>query len=240
MTRILIGPSGWSYPHWRGRLYPEDVPSGKWLPYYTQHLDSVEINATFYRLQRSETVAGWAAVAPATFRFAFKASRYLTHTRRLLDVGEGLGRLLATTTPLGDKRGPMLVQLPPEFPADPQRLATFLDACPAEYLVAVEFRDTTWYIPETEAVLRRHGAALVWSDYPGAESPDWDTAAFLYVRRHGAGARYGARYGRRALQVPADRLAAAGKDTYCYFNNDAEAATPHDALELAAIVDSQT
>ncbi|MCP5117408.1 MAG: DUF72 domain-containing protein, partial [bacterium] len=138
-------------------LWPASLPPARWLNYYSRQFRTVEINATFYRLQRPETFSRWAAAVPPSFRFAFKASRYLTHTRRLQDVTDGLRRLLDTTTPLDDKRGPLLLQLPPAFPADPERLARFLAACPARLEVAVEFRDRSWFIPEIEEVLRRHG-----------------------------------------------------------------------------------
>jgi uncharacterized protein YecE (DUF72 family) len=231
-----IGTSGWSYRHWKGPFYPDELSGRKWLGYYAERLRSVEINATFYRLQRPATFAGWVASVPEGFRFAFKASQYLTHTRRLRESSEGLSRLLDTTIPLGEKRGPMLLQLPPKFPADVQRLATFLAACPAGLDVAVEFRDTTWFVGEVEDLFRRSGVALVWSDYPGAESPQWDTASFLYIRRHGAAGRFYGRYGRSELEPMATTMAEAGKTVYCYFNNDADGAAILDALELDEIV----
>jgi len=231
-----VGTSGWSYRHWKGCFYPDSLPAREWLPRYSRRLRSVEINATFYRLQRPETFSRWAASVPADFRFAFKASRYLTHTRRLQEASEGLTRLLDSTMPLGDKRGPMLLQLPPAFPADPERLSAFLAACPADLEVAVEFRDPAWFTPDTEAVLRRYGSALVWSDYPGAESPVWYTASFLYIRRHGAAGLFTGRYGRPAMQALAATITATGKTSYCYFNNDAEAAAVLDALELAELL----
>ena len=231
-----IGTSGWSYRHWKGVFYPDSLPPAQWLNYYSRHLRTVEINATFYRLQRPETFSRWAAEVPPTFRFAFKASRYLTHTRRLQDVTDGLRRLLETTTPLGERRGPLLLQLPPAFPADPERLARFLAACPAQLEVAIEFRDSSWFVPEIEEVLRRHEAALVWSDYPGAESPPWDTSAHIYVRRHGVADRYRGRYGRRRLRTLAAALTGAGRDAYCYFNNDSAGAAVLDALELCELV----
>jgi uncharacterized protein YecE (DUF72 family) len=232
-----IGTSGWSYKHWKGRFYPESLSAGEWLSYYSEHLCSVEINATFYRLQRPETFARWVAAVPTEFRFAFKASQYLTHRRRLRESSEGLRRLLDSTVPLGERRGPMLLQLPPRFPASGDRLASFLDACPLELEVAVEFRDPAWFTTEIEQVLRRHGAALVWSDYPGAESPQWDTARFVYIRRHGGSGRFFGRYGRQRLQALATTMEAAGKTTYCYFNNDAEGAAVADALELAELAE---
>lgn len=232
---IWIGTSGWSYRHWRGPFYPDSLPQREWLRYYGERFNSVEINATYYRLQRPATFAAWAAAVPDGFRFAFKASRYLTHTRRLRDASDGLTRLLDTTPPLGKKRGPMLLQLPPDFPVDPQRLSDFLAAGSVGLDVAVEFRDPVWFIPEVEAVLRSHGAGLVWSDYPGAESPTWNTASFLYVRRHGVTGRYAGRYGRQRLHALAALLAGAGKDSYCFFNNDAAGAAAQDALQLVEL-----
>jgi uncharacterized protein YecE (DUF72 family) len=234
-----IGTSGWSYRPWRGRFYPEELPARRWLAYYAARLSSVEINATFYRLQKPDTFAGWVDRVPDGFRFAFKASQYLTHTRRLRDSAEGLNRLLDTTVPLGGKRGPMLLQLPPRFPPDPERLSSFLAACPSDLEVAVEFRDPAWFTSEIEAVLRRSGAALVWSDYPGAESPHWDTGPFLYVRRHGTAGRFHGRYGRQALETLATAVTGAAKTEYCYFNNDAEAAAVLDALELCELVEGR-
>lgn len=231
-----IGTSGWSYRHWKGRFYPDALPNRKWLGYYAERLRSVEINATFYRLQKPDTFAGWAEAVPEGFRFAFKASQYLTHTRRLRESADGLSRLLDSAVPLGEKRGPMLLQLPPRFSAAPQRLISFLDACPSDLDVAVEFRDLSWFTGEIEEVLRQRGAALVWSDYPGAESPHWDTASFLYIRRHGAAGKFVGRYGRSQLAALAETMAEVGKTAYCYFNNDAEGAAIEDALELDQLV----
>lgn len=231
-----IGTSGWSYRHWKGRFYPESLPTRRWLSHYSERLRTVEVNATFYRLQKPETFAVWAEAVPDGFRFAFKASQYLTHTHRLRESSEGLARLLDSTVPLGQKRGPMLLQLPPKFPADPERLAAFIDACPSDLDVAVEFRDASWFTAATEEVLRQRGAALVWSDFPGAESPPWDTAPFLYVRRHGAAGKFVGRYGRRQMEALAATMAEAGKTVYCYFNNDAAGAAIMDALELDELV----
>jgi uncharacterized protein YecE (DUF72 family) len=231
-----IGTSGWSYKHWKGRFYPDTLPARQWLSYYSERLHSVEINATFYRLQKPDTFARWAAQVPDGFRFAFKASQYLTHTRRLRDSSDGLTRLLGSTTPLGRKLGPMLLQLPPRFPPAQDRLATFLNACPNALDIAVEFRDPAWFTDDVEAVLRRCGAALAWSDYPGAESPRWDTAPFLYIRRHGAVGKFYGRYGRTALEPLATAMIEAGKTAYCYFNNDTEGAAVLDAVELTNLV----
>jgi uncharacterized protein YecE (DUF72 family) len=231
-----IGTSGWSYQHWKQRFYPAKMPSKDWLAYYSKHFETVEINATFYRLQQAQTFNRWATAVPDGFRFAFKASRYLTHTRRLQESSDGLARLLDSTAPLGKKRGPMLLQLPPRFASHPERLATFLETCPDDLDVAVEFRDPTWFNAEIEDVLYRFGAALVWSDYPGAQSPDWNTAPFLYVRRHGAAGKFYGRYGRPALERLAAAMSDSSRDAYCFFNNDADGAAVLDALELGEII----
>jgi uncharacterized protein YecE (DUF72 family) len=161
---------------------------------------------------------------------------WIGNVRRLVDGEEGLARLVDSTVPLGDRRGPMLLQLPSALPPDPGRLSEFLDACPEPLRVAVEFRDPAWFMPEVEKVLRRHDAALVWSDYPGVESPPWDTAPFLYVRRHGTEGRFAGRYEEATLEALAATLGALGKDAYCYFNNDADGAAPSDARTLIALL----
>ncbi len=232
-----IGTSGWNYRHWRNAFYPPGVAQRHWLPYYAERLNSVEINATFYRLPPPETFARWAAAVPEGFRFAFKASRYITHVRRLRALEDALDRLLVGAAHLGPRRGPMLVQLPPNFPPDGERLDRFLGTCPAGLSVAVEFRDPRWFSEEIESILRGHGAALAWSDYPGAASPEWETAEFRYIRCHGTSSRFAGRYGPERLARLAERITAAGTDTYCYFNNDAAGAAVLDATALARLVD---
>ncbi len=236
---LFIGTSGWSYRHWRPVFYPPDVPQRSWLAYYADRFSTVEINATFYRLQKPEVFANWAASVPAGFRFAVKCSRYLTHTKRLLDAGRGLERLLGSLEPLGDRRGPLLVQLPGSFPPDAERLSAFLASCPKGLEVAVEPRDPRWFVPEVEETLRHHRAGLVRSDFPGAESPAWETAPFLYVRRHGSGGRYSGHYESRDLEALAATLSAwETGDAYCYFNNDAAGAAPQDARALIRLCEA--
>lgn len=234
--RAWIGTSGWSYRHWRKVFYPEDTPQRRWLGFYAEVFPTVEINATFYRLQQPATFVRWASEVPEEFRFAVKASRYLSHVRRLRDPADGLQRLIDSLAPLGPKRGPLLLQLPAPFPPDAALLDAFLAACPQELPVAVEPRDPRWFTADVEATLRRRGAALVWSDYPEAESPRWTTASFLYLRRHGVGLRYGGRYGTRRLRALAAEVGSWSGDVYCYFNNDAAAAATADAAELLKLL----
>ncbi len=233
--QVRIGTSGWSYDHWRGAFYPPEVPKRRWLSFYAERFDTVEINATFYRLPTGGTVRGWVGAVPDRFRFAAKMSRYLTHVRRLGDTG-GIDRFAAAIAGLGDRLGPVLVQLPPRFPPDPERLAAFLAAMPDRWQVGVEFRDPRWFDDDVRTVLEAHGAALVWSDHPGSDSPRWQTAPFVYVRRHGTTGRFAGRYGPRLIEL-AHALVDARADAWCYFNNDLDAAAPRDAAELVRLVE---
>lgn len=232
---MRIGTSGWSYRHWKGTFYPADLPQRAWLAYYAQHFDTVEVNATFYRLQSEATVARWAAEAPNGFLFAVKLSRYITHVRRLSEPEQPLAVFTGSLAPLDGHLGPVLAQLPGRKPVDPELLDRFLAAC-GKLRIAVEFRDPHWFRPEIETVLRERHVPLVWSDYPGAETPEWETGPFVYVRRHGHDVRYGGSYPDDVLERLAERLSAVDRDMFCYFNNDAGGAAPKDAARLRAMV----
>jgi uncharacterized protein YecE (DUF72 family) len=236
VKRFWIGTSGWNYRHWRGVFYPEGVAQRRWLEHYATHFDTVELNATFYGLPSATTAAAWAARVPGGFRFSVKASRYMTHLKRLQEPEAGWGRLVAACEPLGSKLSVYLVQLPPRFRPDPERLDRFLGAAPAHVPVAVEFRDVRWFVPEVEDVLRAHGAALAWSDFPGVPSPEWVTSRFLYLRRHGATGRYVGRYGAAGLRALAKRLERFDGDVFCYFNNDTAGAAVDDAHTLRRLL----
>ena len=241
MSRILVGTSGWSYAHWRGAFYPPGVRHEAWLRYYAERLASVEINAGFYRLPAADTVRAWARQVPAGFVFAFKASRYLTHMKKLLPAPEGVARMLACAEALGPRLGPILFQLPPRWRANPGRLAEFLGALPGKHRYAFELRDESWWCDEVYDVLERHDAATVWFDMERRRSPLVDTASFRYVRWHGPGAEaYTGRYGRnrlRPLARHAREWCANGQDAYVYFDNDADGHAPADALALREMLD---
>lgn len=234
-----IGTSGWAYPHWRGRFYPPALRPGAWLAYYSRHFDTVEINRTFYRLPTPEAVAAWEQAVPEGFRFAVKASRYLTHLKKLKDPAPALERLFAAIAPLGDKQGAVLYQLPPRWGFDPARLEGFLALLPPGQ-AAVEFRDPSWYRPEAYRLLERYGAALCASSFPGLPMVWAVTSGFSYVRLHGATVAYGDRYSREALGVIAQRiriLLARGLDVDVYFDNDAEAFAIENARELRQMLE---
>lgn len=236
MSRILIGTSGWSYDHWRGAFYPGDLPHGQWLGYYAGHLASVEINASFYRLPSVDTLREWKRQVPAGFMFAFKASRYLTHMKKLRPAPEGLARMLACAEVLGSQLGPILFQLPPRWRANPERLDEFLGALPRGHRYAFELRDASWWCDDVYGILEHHAAAVVWFDMEKRRSPLADTASFRYVRWHGPGKEaYTGRYGRNRLRPLARRVRewrANGQDVYIYFDNDEAGYAPSDALAL--------
>jgi uncharacterized protein YecE (DUF72 family) len=238
-VEFRVGCSGWSYNHWRGDFYPDGLPQRRWLEHYARHFDTVEVNATFYRLQRSTTVATWRERTPAGFRFAVKASRYLTHMRRLRDAGEPLERFLASVAPLAAKRGPVLFQLPPRFPPDLDLLDAFLRQLPPGLQPSFEFRDAAWWTDETASVLRAHGATSVAWDMAGEQTPLFATAPDIYLRMHGPAATYASGYSDAQLQTWLERLRAAPgvERAWVYFNNDLGGHAPRNATrfrELAA------
>jgi uncharacterized protein YecE (DUF72 family) len=224
---LLVGTSGWQYRDWRGVLYPERLPPRAWLSHYAASFGTVEVNNAFYRLPERAVFARWRDQTPAGFVMAVKASRYLTHVRRLRDPGEPVARLVERAEGLGDRLGPFLLQLPPNLRAEPDRLDACLRAFPAAARVAVECRHDTWWSDDVRRVLERRGAALCWADRGGRPlTPLWDTAGWGYVRLHDGTASPRPAYGRTALGTWLDRIAGTwrldpgGADAHLYFNND--------------------
>jgi uncharacterized protein YecE (DUF72 family) len=231
---VRVGCSGWQYAHWRGRFYPEDVPTSAWLERYAKEFDTVELNGTFYRLPEPATVRTWRARVPASFCFAWKASRFLTHNKKLKDPREPLARMMASARELGSKLGPILFQLPPRWECNLERLRELIEALPRGRY-ALELRNPTWYDERVLELLDRSRVALCLHDMPGSESGRREVGPFVYARFHGSGERYGGGYGAGALASWARWLATqanAGRDVYAYFNNDAEANAPRDAAAL--------
>jgi uncharacterized protein YecE (DUF72 family) len=224
------------YDDWRGRLYPAGAPKRRWLELYAEKFDTVEVNSTFYRLPRREAVAAWASQTPAGFLFAVKASRYLTHVKRLTDVGEGIRRFFDAIEPLpaAGKLGPVLWQLPENFHRDDARLRGWLEALPGG-MHTIEFRHPSWFSPEVFDALRERGVALAFGDHP--ERPfqsSQATAPWRYVRFHyGARGRAG-NYSATEIQEWAARIVAwrRRQDVYAYFNNDWRGFAPANALAL--------
>jgi uncharacterized protein YecE (DUF72 family) len=241
--RVRVGCSGWNYGHWRdGVFYPSHCPASRWLSFYAERFDTVEVNASFYRLPRRDAVARWADQTPADFVFAVKVSRYVTHVKRLREVEVHLPLLLERIAPLAEagKLGPLLWQLPPTFRRDDDRLAEALAAFPRNLCHAVEFRHESWFAPEPLALLAEHGVALVVADRPGAPGPERPelTAAFSFVRfHHGSRGRRG-NYSDAELAGWADTLRrwARRGDVYAYFNNDWEGFAPRNAATLRRLL----
>jgi len=238
--QIRIGTSGWTYPSWRSGFYA-GVPQRRWLAHCAERFTGIEVNATFYRQLKPETVAGWRANTPADFAFAVKGHRFVTHVRRLKDVEEPLQRAKTGLEPLGDKLACVLWQLPPSLKKDPGLLRDFGGRLAAwrKTRHVIEFRHRSWFDDETLAILAEHALATCISDAP--RWPMWEAAvpALAYVRLHGHERLYASRYGEEGLRPWAERVLswlADGCDVHVYFDNDAEGAAPDDAQTLIAMV----
>jgi uncharacterized protein YecE (DUF72 family) len=224
------------YDSWRGRLYPEKAPKRRWLELYAEAFDTVEVNSTFYRLARRPAVEGWVAQTPPGFLFTVKASRYLTHVRRLHAIGEGIKRFYAPLEPLlaAGRLGPVLWQLPANFHRDDGRLGELLDALP-DGRHTIEFRDPSWFVPEVLSRLSEHGVALAIGDHP--ERPFQlraPTTSWMFVRFHyGTRGRRG-NYSRTELEEWARRIGQWRREhaVFAYFNNDWEGFAPANAADL--------
>ncbi|MFE5209224.1 DUF72 domain-containing protein [Streptomyces sp. NPDC056600] len=239
---VFVGTSGWQYKDWRGVLYPEGTPMRRWLEEYAARFATVESNNAFYRLPSRETFAGWRERTPADFTVAVKASRFLTHVKRLKDPAEPVERLLSHAGGLGDRLGPVLLQLPPTLRADAALLEDCLACFPSEVRVAVEPRHDSWWTDRVRSVLEDRGAALCWADRGSRPvTPLWRTADWGYLRLHEGRARPWPRYGARALRTWAERAAATwpAGDLYAYFNNDPGGAAVHDATRFARATRSE-
>ncbi|WP_405738550.1 DUF72 domain-containing protein [Streptomyces sp. NBC_00028] len=239
MTRY-VGTSGWQYKDWRGAFYPAGCPTRLWLEEYAAHFPTVEINNAFYRLPSRENFEAWRERVPTDFVVAVKASRYLTHIKRLKDPEEPVHRLMTHAEGLGARLGPVLLQLPPTLKAD----AALLDAClacfPPGTRVAVEPRHESWWTPEVREVLESRSAALCWADVRAHPvTPLWRTTDWGYVRFHEGRAKDWPRYGRRSLETWAARIEdtwSAREDVYAYFNNDPNAAAVENARTFETLV----
>jgi uncharacterized protein YecE (DUF72 family) len=237
--QIHIGTSGWSYAHWKDHFYPDDLASSEWLAYYTRQFRSVEINSSFYHLPAESTLHHWHDATPDDFVFAAKASRYITHMKKLTAPQQTLPPLLERLATLGNKLGPVLFQLPPHWHFNPERLATLLDLLGGACRSAFEFRDHSWFNEQCFELLSRHGAALCLYELDGFLSPEKLTADFVYVRLHGPGGAYQGRYDTEALAAWAaacTRWTASGHDVYLYFDNDEQAYAAHNAAQLQALI----
>lgn len=233
-SSVCVGCSGWQYAHWRETFYPRDLPQSRWLEYYATKFDTVEINNTFYRLPEAQTFAAWKRRAPSGFVYAVKASRFLTHMKKLKEPDEPLRRFFTRARHLRDALGPVLYQLPPRWPLNLERLEAFLRLLPRRRRHAIECRDPSWYTDAVFARLERYGVALCLHDMHGSASGMLAVGPFVYVRFHGV-QKYSGRYSEQTLDRWAEWLAErsrAGAPVYAYFNNDTGGHAPRDAVRL--------
>ena len=232
---LAIGTSGWQYRDWRPGLYPEKLPQRLWLEHFAKAFQVVEVNNAFYRLPERSTFQQWRDRTPDDFRFAVKMSRYLTHIKRLKDPAEPVDRFISRAEALGDKLGPVLIQLPPTLRVDVVALDETLGRFPPHVRVAVEPRHDSWWTDEVRDVLKRHGAALCWADRKSKpRTPLWETADFGFLRMHEGRATPWPRYGRSALSGWLDRLPK-GRTAWVFFNNDPGGAAVTDAAAMARL-----
>jgi uncharacterized protein YecE (DUF72 family) len=232
---IHIGTSGWHYPHWVERFYPAQLHRRDWLAYYARNFRCVEVNNSFYRLPTAANVDHWLAQTPGDFAFTLKASRYITHMKKLHDCAAPLDEFLARARRFGDRLAAILLQLPPQWHVNQQRLAGFLALLPADLHFAIEFRDPSWHTDATYRLLRDHAVGLCQFDLAGSRSPAVLTAGLVYVRLHGPHQAYRGSYAPRQLAAWADRIRVwdrEGQDVYVFFDNDQQACAVHDALAL--------
>jgi uncharacterized protein YecE (DUF72 family) len=235
LGNVRIGTSGWVYRSWRGAFYPSGTPQRRWLEYYSRAFDTAEINATFYRLPTQAAVARWREETPPDFVYAWKASRFVTHMKRLREAELSLERVLGPMRALGPKLGPALFQLPPSLKRDLARLEDFLAVLPAEFRAVVEFRDRSWYVDDVYAALARAGAGFCVSDHHHAPAPWVATTSLAYVRGHGPGGTYAGTYPDATLSAWTQRIngwRAEGRAVFVYFDNDIGCAAPGDAMRL--------
>jgi uncharacterized protein YecE (DUF72 family) len=238
---IWIGTSGWTYADWRGPFYPASVPKKKWLRWYADQFPTTEVNGSFYRTPSLEAVRAWRQCTPTGFRFAWKASKFITHWKRLNPetCANSIDLMVTRLKALGPKAGPVLFQLPARFEADRDRLAEFLQMLPTRYRYAFEFRHRSWYETGILDVLRDHDVSLCLSDHHQAPAPWQVTARHIYVRGHGPGGRYKDNYPDKTLRQWARRIGqwrAQGKLVFVYFDNDQKSAAPADAHRLGALL----
>jgi uncharacterized protein YecE (DUF72 family) len=237
--KIYIGTSGWHYKHWRGPFYPKDMTESKMLNYYLRFFDTVEINNSFYRLPTEKAIEEWRESTPKNFLFAVKASRYLTHMKKLKDPDEGLQNFLPVVTNLNEKLGPILFQLPPRWHSNIERLSAFLEALPKDHQFSFELRDRSWLIKDVYDLLKQYNAALCIYDLAGFLSPIEITADFTYIRLHGPGDAYQGDYGDESLKAWAEKILHWSKELkniYVYFDNDQAGFAVKNGLQLKELI----
>lgn len=232
---VNIGTSGWYYEHWNNVFYPKEVSAAKRLPFYSNHFSTVEINNTFYALPTDKSIENWKRLTPPHFKFAIKASRYITHIKRLTAYQKSTYNFFVRIKALEDKLGPILFQLPPSFKEDLARLQEFIEHLPKEYQYVFEFRHPSWYHETLYQMLRDQNIALCLSDLNGIQTPIELTADFTYIRLHGPHSSYTGAYSLKQIKKWEERLRTWAEkkiQSFCFFDNDAKGDAVKDAMKL--------
>lgn len=239
--KFRVGTSGWSYDHWRGVFYPQTLPASRWFEHYAAHFDTVEINATFYRMMPDKTFEGWRDKAPTGFLYAVKMWRQVTHRKMLQSANVEVSDFLKRAALLGDRLGPILIQLPPNLGLDLERLVRFLPLLSREFEYAVEFRHPSWFHEPVYDALRRHHIGLCVFHHVRIECPRIVTAPLVYLRFHGASGRYAGKYTTEQLEswaAFAHEHMAQGRHVVAYFNNDYKGYAVENAREFRGLLES--
>ncbi|MGD2245263.1 MAG: DUF72 domain-containing protein [Candidatus Aminicenantes bacterium] len=236
---VHIGTSGWHYDHWEGPFYPEGTAKKEYLEFYAQRFLTAEINNTFYQVPHKNTLIRWRDAVPQNFIFSVKASRYITHMKKLKDPQQALSKFLKQVEVLGDKLGPILFQLPPRWNVNPERLDSFLKALPASFRYTFEFRDPSWCQDCVYDLLTERDAAFCMYDFDRHQSPTEVTAGFVYIRLHGPEGPYKGKYNSQSLSGWAGAIhawAKREKEVFCYFDNDQSGYAAQNALDLKGMI----
>jgi uncharacterized protein YecE (DUF72 family) len=238
MHNFWVGTSGWNYGDWKGKFYPEDLPARRWLSFYAKKFPTVEVNYSFYHLPRPSTFENWSKSVPDDFIFALKASRVITHLKRLHNVSQELRNFLDNAQALGLKLGPILFQFPPSFRVNSAVLQKFLKLKEKNQRWAFEFRHSSWFVKEIYRVLEKYNVALVIADSPRYPLVKQLTADFTYLRFHGSPVMFVSKYSHQELKGWARVIRKWLKDidVYAYFNNDVQAAAVKNAFSLQTLL----
>ena len=238
-----IGTSGWDYPHWKGVFYPTDMPRRRWFEYYAARFSTVEINYSFYRLPDEATFDHWRDAAPAGFKYAVKANRYITHVKRLNDCAEALEKFIGRCRRLESHLGPILYQLPPNWRLNVERLKSFARDLPTDLIHVFEFRDDRWFVEPIRQILADRDLGFCVHDHEGVECPRWTTGSVSYLRLHGSRRGKDGGYTPRESHRHADIVRQAALDgcrAYAYYNNDAFGCAVRDASRLVHLVEEHS
>lgn len=239
-AEIRVGTSGWHYGHWVGPFYPENLPKDKWLGFFAEHFDTVEVNNTFYQLPKPHTFENWYTQVGGDFVFTLKANRVITHIRKLKGTAESLGLFIESACLLGSKLGAILYQLPPHLHKDLGRLSDFIELLDPSITAVFEFRHDSWFSRDTFDMLGKYNCAFCVHDMVGAPTPRVITADVIYIRFHGAGGRYAGNYTRSQLKNWAMWINQNRDDVskvYAYFNNDFKGYAVGNAMTLKQELD---